>query len=133
MILKRRENTQRVANRIKNLFVLDTYSIEKAMLEWKKDQSTYYFSSNPQIWFWHYCLNHTSNTKIVQISKVIDKIHLGEIIDLKKGPKESFSSNLELENEDSNNKSAIVINKATENDFEYIKQLCKACIKNKHI
>lgn len=93
----------------------------------------YRFSSNPQTQLWHWCLGHASNVRVVQASKLIDGINLGEVI----GPdNETPSSYSELDNEDSDadvDNKPTTINEATENDLKCIKQLYKAYIKSKHI
>lgn len=65
MILKQRKSILGVVSREKNLFILETIPIERAMLIWGRGQSTYHLSANAKIWLWHYCLGHISNTKIV--------------------------------------------------------------------
>ena len=59
--------------------------------------------------------------RVVQTSKLIDKINFEEAIDFEKGLKKSFSFDLELENKDINNESIIIINKVMKNNFKYIK------------
>ena len=49
------------------------------MLVRVRGRPTYLLNSNPQIRLWHCQLGHTSNAKVIQVSKLVDKIDLGEI------------------------------------------------------
>lgn len=109
------------------MFVFEISLIESTMLEWGKDQSTYCLSMNPKIWLWYCWLRHTSNTRVVQASKFVDKIDLGGRVRFDK----SHFSDFEPENKDSNNEPAIV-NKISKNNLECIKQLCNICIVSKY-
>lgn len=53
MVLKQGESTFGVANRHKNLFVIETSLKAKIMLIKRKGRSTYLLSKNPQMRFWH--------------------------------------------------------------------------------
>lgn len=49
MVFKQKRSTIRIANRYKNLFILETGLKTKAMFIRKKSQPIYFFNSNPQI------------------------------------------------------------------------------------
>ena len=116
IILKQGGSTIGVARRYKNLFILKTGLKHKAMLVQGRGRLTYLLSSNPQIRLWHRRLSHASNARVIQASKLVDGIDLGEAI----GPDNKlYSSDSEPDNE--NNKSdkdadskPTTINKATE-------------------
>ena len=76
MVLKQGGSILGIANRHKNLFVLETGSKAKAMLVRERGRSTYLFNSNPQIRLWHCRLGHASNARVIQASKLIDGIDL---------------------------------------------------------
>ena len=134
MILKQRGSIIGVARRYQNLFILETGLKDKAMLVQRKGQLIYLLSSNPQIRLWHRGLGHASNARIIQASKLVDKIDLGEAI----GPDNELYSS-DFEPDDENNKSdedadnePTTINTATEYNLNGVKELCKVCIKSKH-
>ena len=130
MILKQKGSTIRVALRYKYLFVLDTntdFSGNKIMLLQGRGQPTYSLSFNPQIQLWYYQLGYASNARVIQVSKLVDEIDLGEII----GPIDNpHFSNSELEFDSDSNK-PFLINKAIELNIDGVEELCEACIKNK--
>lgn len=68
----------------------------------------YFFSTKPQICPWHCHLGHNNNIKVIQTSKLVDKIDLGGKISSDNG---AYSSNFELDKEDAKNE-LISINKA---------------------
>lgn len=112
MIFKEGRSILGVISREKNVFVLETNSIDKAMLVQGRGQLTYYLSANPKIRLEHCHLGYASNARIGQISKLVNKIDVREAISFN----ESHAFDLELENEDSDNEFAI-INKVTENNL----------------
>ena len=101
----------------------------------EKSWLTYLFSSNPQICLWYHRLGHTNNVKIIQTSKLIDKIDLGGEVNSKN---QFHSSNSKFEEEDNKK-----LNTNTENKFvliyklnknsDNIKQLYKIYIEGKYI
>lgn len=112
MIFKERRTVLGVVSRKKNVFVLETNSIHKAMLVQGRSWLTYCLSTNPKIRLEHCHLGYASNARIVQVSKLVDKIDLRKAISFN----ESHYFDLKSENEDSDNESAI-INKVTENNL----------------
>lgn len=128
LILKQRRSILGIANREKNLFILKTGPIGKVMLVQRRSRPTYHLIANPKIWLWNYHLKYASNARVVQASKLVDRIDLREAIGFNK----SYSSDAKLKNENFNNQ-LITINKAIENKSKYIEQLCKSYIKSKHI
>lgn len=74
IIVKKERNTLVVANRYKNFFVLETSP--KVMLMQGKVWSTYFLSLKAQIRLWHHRLGHASNTRIIQVLKLADRIEL---------------------------------------------------------
>ena len=131
MIFKREDSTNEVALRHKNLFVLNTdtdLSGDKTMLMRGRGEPIYSLSSNPQIRLWHHRLGHASNTRVIQISKLVDGINLREII----GPVDNpHSSDSELEFDSDSDKPSS-IDKAIELNIDSVEKLCEACIKSKH-
>ena len=134
MILKQGRSTIGVAKRYKNLFILETGLRDKAILMQGKGQPTYLLSSNPHIRFWHCRLGHASNARVIQASKLIDGIDLGEAI----GPDNKLYSS-DSEPYDENNKSdkdadskPTTINKTTEYNLNGVEELCETCIESKH-
>lgn len=69
-------------------------NVDKNIIAQKKDQSTYLLSKNLEIRLWYYCLTHTSNARIVQASKLDNKIKLLDV-DIKNFKNDWFSSNLD--------------------------------------
>ena len=116
--------------RKRNLFVLDTSSPLKTILVRGKGRPTCLLNSNPQIRLWHCRLGHASNVRIVQVSKLVDRINLGEIII--EPIDELQSSDFEPES-DSDADKLFPINKAMELNIDSMEELCKACIESKHI
>lgn len=105
------------------------------MLVQKKSRPIYLLSSNLQIRLWHCYLSHVSNTRVIQASKLVNKIEFGEAI----GPDNKLSSS-DSEPDDKNNKydkdvdsKPPTTNKAIEYNFNGIEKVCKACIESKHI
>lgn len=127
MILKQRESILGVASRKKNLFVFETGCTKRAMLIQGRGQLIYYLSINPKIRLWDHRFRHTSNARVVQAFKLVNKIDFGEATSFN----ESHFSDFKPENKNSDNKLTI-INKVTENDLKCIEQLCEACIKCKY-
>ena len=78
MILKQEGKQIESATRRKNLFVLDICqsAIGKIILVKRRERSTYLISKNPQIRFWHRKLGHTSNTRVVETSKLTNDIEI---------------------------------------------------------
>ena len=131
MILKQEGSTIRVALKHKNLFVLITdtdLSRDKTMLVRGRDQSTYSLSSNRQIQLWHCYLGNASNARVIQVSKLVDGIDLGEIT----GPiDDSHFSDSQLEFDSDSDKPS-PINKAMDLNINGVEKLCETCIKSKH-
>ncbi len=131
MILKQGGSTIGLAERHKNLFILETKLGDKAMLVRGRGRPTYLLSPNPQIRLWRRRLGHASNARVIQASKLVDGIDLGEV----SGPvDEPRSSDSEPDNDsDADAKDVPAsINKVTEHSFEGIEELCEACIESKH-
>lgn len=104
------------------------------MLVQGRGRPTYLLSSNLQIRLWHRRLGHASNAKVIQASKPVDGINLGEATGPDNEPHSSDS-----EPDDKNNKSdadadiePIAINKATEYNLNGVEELCETCIESKH-
>ena len=78
MILKQEGKQIESATRRKNLFVLDICqsAIGKTIFVKKRDRLTYLISKNPQIRFWHRRLGYTSNTRVVDTSKLTNGIEI---------------------------------------------------------
>ena len=129
MVLKQGREIIRSATRKRNLFVLDTSPPLKIMLVRGRGQPTYLLSSNPQIRLWHRQLGHASNTRVVQVSKLVDGINLGKITTELINKLQSSDSEPES---DSDVDKPSPINKAIELNIDGVKQLCKACIESKH-
>lgn len=134
MIFKQRGSTIGVARRYKNVFILETGIKDKAMIVQKRGQPTYLLSLNPQIRLWQRRLSYASNARVIQASKLVDKIDFAEATEPDNEPHFSDS---EVDNE--NNKSEddayrkpININKKMEYNLNDVKELCEACIKSKH-
>ena len=99
------------------------------MLVQSRGLPTYLLSSNPQIRLWHRQLGHISNARVVQVSKLVDRIDLKEItIEPIDKPQ---SSDSEPES-DSDVDKLSPINKSMELNINNVEELCKACIKSKH-
>lgn len=63
--------------RRKNLFVLDIWAPPgRAMLSKKRDRPTYLLSKNLQIRLGYQQLGFTSNTRVVEVFKPTDGIHI---------------------------------------------------------
>lgn len=118
--------------RYKNLFILETKYKNNAILIKEKDQLTYFFNSNLQIYLWHHYLGYTSNTKIIQASKLVNRI---DFEDISKVTKKPYSSNSESDNNSDNNgnNQSTLINKVISYNIKYIKKLYKVGIKSKYI
>lgn len=135
MIFKQEGSIIVVARRYKIFLIFKTCFRDKAMLVQGKSLFIYLLSSNSQIWLWHRYLSHTSNTKVIQALKLVDKIDLGKA---KGRDNQSHSSDFKLDDEnkkfdDNNDSKPITINKKIEYNFYGMKQFCKACIESKHI
>ena len=109
MALKQGGSTLGVANRHKNLFVLETGSKAKAMLVKGRGRPTYLLSKNPQIRLWHRRLGHASNARIVEASKLTDGIDI-TIEEGQQIQEEPFSSDSEVDDEDENSEPSPVGN-----------------------
>lgn len=132
MILKQKRSTIRLAMKYTNFFVLEIRHKNNAMLLRRRSRPIYLFSSNFQIQFWYCHLDYAHNVRVIQVSKLGNRINFR---DLPKVIKESYSFNSKSDNnfnKDSNNRPA-PINKVTNYNIEGIEKLCKACIANKHI
>lgn len=88
----------------------------------------YCLSANPKIRLWYCRLRYASNTRVVPVFRLVDRINLGEVIDFN----ESNSSDSESENKDSDNE-PVTINKVKENDLKCIEWLYEAFIKSKYM
>ena len=136
MVLKQGGSILGIANRHKNLFVLETGSKAKAMLVRGRGRLTYLLNSNLQIRLWHCRLGHASNARVIQASKFIDGIDLeGAAISedesyLNSSDFETDDKDIEQSNTDADNEPT-PINKTT-NNTNGIEQLCEACIESKH-
>lgn len=130
MILKQKRSKIRLAVRYKNLFVFEIESGNKIMFVQKKSRFTYLLSSKPKIQLQHHRFGYASNIKVVQASKLVDGIDLGN----KSGfiDKSYFSDSKPDSNSDVDVDIPASINKTTEHDSEDIKELYKACITSKH-
>ena len=117
--------------RYKNLFVFNTdtdFNRDKTMFVQSRDRPIYSLSSNPQVQLWYCRLGHASNARIIQASKLVDRINLGEIT----GPVDHpHSSNSKLEFDSDSDKPS-PFNKAIELNINGVEELCEACIKSKH-
>ena len=105
--------------------MLETSFREKIILVQKRGQPTYCLNSNSQIWLWYYRFSHVSNVWVVKASKLVDRINLREIASPNDGP---YSSNSKPDNKSYNvniDNKPTIINKTTENNLKYIKQLCR--------
>ena len=89
----------------------------------------YLLSFNPQIRLWHRRLGYASNVKVVQVSKLVDRIDLRKITT--KPIDKPQSSDFEPKSNSDTNKPSF-INKAIELNIYYMEKLCKTCIKSKH-
>ena len=117
------------ATRKRNLFVLDTSPPLKTMLVRGRGQPMYLLSFNPQIRLWYCRLGHASNVRVVQVSKLVDGINLGEITIEPINESQSFDSELKS---DTDVDKPSPINKAMELNIDDVKELCKACIESKY-
>ena len=106
------------------------------MLVRERGRPTYLLSSNPQIRLWHCRLGYASNARVIQVSKLVDKIDL-EGAAIQKDESYLNSSDFKTDDEDikqsdtdADNEPAS-INKMT-NNINGIEQLCETCIKSKH-
>ena len=129
MILKQGGEIIRSATRKRNLFILDISPPLKTILVRDRGRPTYLLSSNPQIRLWHCRLGHTSNARVVQVSKLVNGINLGEITT--EPIHEPQSSNSEPES-DSDVDKLFPINKVMELNIDGVEKLCKACIESKY-
>lgn len=132
MIFKQEGNIIRVVLECKNVFVFDihiNFNRDKTLLVYSKSQPIYLLSFNLQIRLLHCQLDHTSNTKIIPVSKLVDRIDLKEIIE---PINNSQSCDSEFEFDLYSNKSSS-INKIIKLNINSVKKLCEACIKNNHI
>ena len=93
------------------------------MLVKDRGRSTYRLSSNPQVRLWHQHFGHASNARVIQASKLVDGIELGET-----GPVDEPHSS-DSESSDSN---AEAINKIMEHNFGDVEKLCEACTESKY-
>lgn len=96
----------------------------------KKGRPTYQLSFNPQIWFWHHCLSHASNTKVVQASKLIHGIDFKEV--LRPVNKSYFSKFKSNNNLDANIDIFASINKVIKYNSKGVEKLYKAYIESKY-
>ena len=115
--------------RKKNLSVRNTSPSLKTMLVQGRGRPTNLLNSNPQIRLWHRRFGYANNTKVVQVSKLVDGINLGEVITEPIDEPQSSDSESES-NSDADKPSPI--NKAMELNIDSVEELCEACIKNKH-
>ena len=99
------------------------------MLVRGRSRSTNLLSSNPQIRLWHCQLDHASNTRVVQVSKLVDGIDLGEIT-IEPIDKPQSSNSKSESNSDIDKPSPI--NKTMELNINGVEKLCKACLESKH-
>ena len=99
------------------------------MLVRGRGRPTYLLNFNPQIRLWHRRLARTSNARVVQVSKLVDEIDLGEIT---KEPTDKPQSSNSKPESDSDVDKPSPINKAMELNIDGVKKLCEACIKSKH-
>ena len=129
MVLKQGGEIIGSATRKRNLFVLDTLLPLKTMLVQDRGQPTYLLSSNLQIQLWHRRLGHASNARVVQVSKLVDGIDLGEITTEPIDKPQSSDSEPES---DSDVDKPFPINKTMELNIDDVEELCKACIESKH-
>lgn len=125
MIFRKKGSTLGIANRYKNLFVLETS--QKVILVRGKGCSTHFFSPKPHIRLWHHCLSHASNTRVMQASKLADGIDLGGEISADDG---AHLSDSKPDKKNAENKPTS-INKAIDSS-ETTKQLCETCVQSKH-
>lgn len=130
MILKQGGNTIRLASKYKNFFILDTKTTKKVMITKKKGRPTYFQSQNRQIRLWHQCFGHASNTKIIQISKLINGINLKE--DFANASENQYlnSESESNDNVDSNANNLASIYKVISIDIEA--KLCNTCVESKY-
>lgn len=130
MILKQGKSKIELVLRYRNLFILKTESENKVMLMREWGCPTYLLSSSLQIQLWHCRFSHASNVKVVQVSKVIDRINLRK--------KSGFINKFYSSDSESNNNLDInanvltSINKVKKHNSKDAKELCKTYIENKH-
>ena len=95
-----------------------------------RGQSIYLFNFNLQIWLWCCQLGHASNTKIVQVSRLIDGIDFGKIT-IEPIDKSDFSNSIPESDLDVD-KLAPIPN-IIELNIDSVEKLWEASIKSKHI
>lgn len=125
IILRKEGSILRIASRYKNFFVLETSL--KIILVQGKGRLTYFLSSKVQICLWHRRLDYASNARVIQASKLADRIDLGGEIS---SDDRAHSFDSESNKKDAENKPA-PINKAIDS-LEITEQLCKAYVESKH-
>ena len=130
MVLKQGGEITGSATRKRNLLVLDTSPPLKTMLVRGRGRPTYLLNSNPQIHLWHRQLSYISNARVVQVSKLVDRIDLGEITTEPIDELQSYDFEPEF---DLHVDKSFPINKAIKLNIDGVEELCKACIKSKHI
>ena len=123
-VMKQEGKTIGLATKKKNLFILNTHiAPSKTILVKGRGRLIYQLSSNPQVRLWHWRFGHASNKRVIQASKLVDKIDLGET-----GPVDEPPSS----DSKSSNSDAEAINKAIEHNLGDVENLCEACIESKH-
>lgn len=76
MTLIKSEEIIAYAKKSYNLFILDCAIPGKVIILKKKDKLTHLVNQNKKIRIWHQNFSHISNTKVVCISKLVNKIIL---------------------------------------------------------
>ena len=144
MLLRQAEKTIGLTTRKRNLFIRDIQIHSRKMILVKdRGRPIYLLSKNPQIRLWHRKLGHASNTRVVETSKLNNKI---DIIIENDFLTKNLSSNSGMDDKDKcknmgqnlivNNKHEklpllkAIINKT---DSSEIEKLCNTCIESKHI
>lgn len=95
MILKYGRNKISFGEKYQNIFILETELRNKIILIKEKNRLIYLFSSNEYIYVWYYYCSYASNPRVVQVSKQIDKIGFGKILEF---VNKSHSSDSEFNN-----------------------------------
>lgn len=129
MMLKQKGKIIRLVTRRKNLFILNTQIPSKTISVKGRGRPTYRLGSNLQIWLWHRCFGHASNARVIQASRLVYGINLGEIGQVDKlyfFDFESSHSNAEAIYKPAS------INKTINYNFEDVKKLYEACIESRH-
>lgn len=134
MILKQEGSIIGVVKRYKNIFIFKTGLRYKTILVQERSQSIYLLRSNSQIFFWHHCLDHANNARVIQASKLVDRIDFGKVIgsDNKRYLSDSKPDNKNNKSNKDADSKPITINKAIEYNLNNIEKLCEACIESKH-